>query len=136
MILPFNANKIEQLVLDPVDPSKKVDGYIWFNKTEHSFKTYIEGAIHVFLTDVSFTQDMQALIDIAVNALKNEYLVTFVNVTKIIIKHNKNNINFTYTVVDEIEKCTLPCALTIIDPNEFHIELVDHVTGKLYMYFA
>jgi len=130
MLLPFNANKIEQLVLDP---EKIIDGYIWFNSTEKLFKTYINGVVNVFITDLAFVNDIQPLIDIAVAF--HEYTITFTNVTRIIVKHNKGKKQNTYTIFDDIEHCILNCTITIIDDNEFHIDLVDHATGRIYMYF-
>lgn len=130
MIFPMNANRIERL---DVDPDRRIDGYIWYNNVDRVYKTWINNELHVFMTNLTFSEDMSALVAEALIA--KEFTVTFSDAYRIVIKHNKNQTNFTYSVFDTVEKCSLPAALEIIDENEVFLEFVDPVTGYIYMYF-
>lgn len=130
MVLPFNANKIEQLVVDPL---RATEGYIWFNKTEQVYKTYLSGVINIFLTDLLFIESVVPYVDRAVAT--HQYSISFLNVKRIILKHNRGKTNCTYMVFDEEEQCTLNCSIVPIDENEIQIDFVDFVTGRIFMYF-
>lgn len=130
MLYPLVANKIEQLDIDPL---KAVEGYVWYNRAEGVYKCYINNEINIFITDLVFVNNIQPLINAAVS--QHEYTVSFENSNKIIIKHNKGKINFSYTVFDDDEQCTLACSMKLIDENELHIDFMDPVTGRIYMYF-
>lgn len=130
MTFPLNANKIEQLELDPV---KKINGYVWYNTVEQVYKTYVEGELQVFITDKTFEQDIDAMVQLAL--IKHEFTVTFADAYKVIIKHNKGIMNFNYNVFDLEENCNLACSLEILNENEVSIDFIDPVTGYIFMYF-
>lgn len=130
MIFPLNANKIEQLEIDPI---KKVNGYIWFNTVEKVYKTYVGGTIHIFITDKSFTSGADGLVTLTL--LSHQFTVNFVEATKVIIKHNKNSNNFTYNFYDLIDQCTIACSMDVVNENEVTVEFVEPVTGSIFMYF-
>lgn len=130
MIFPLNANRIERL---DVDPEKRIEGYIWYNNAEQVFKTWINNELNVFMTNMTFSDDIS---DLLVDALrKKEFTVRFTDAYRVVIKHNKNQTNFTYSVFDEAEKCNLPSSIEIVNENEVNLEFVDPVTGYIYMYF-
>lgn len=130
MILPLNINRVEQL---EIDPQKKIDGYIWYNNVEKVYKTYIDQEAHIFITNKKF----EAYITDLVNNVhsKHQFTITFSDVYKVIIKHNKNTKHFNYNVFDLEENCNLSCSLEIINENEVAVEFVDPVTGYIFMYF-
>ena len=130
MIFPLNANKIEQLDLDP---EKKVNGYIWFNRVEGVYKTWVDEDLHVFITDHSFVDTDGGLIQQAIDL--HQFTVTFTDAYKVIIKHNKDSVFFNYNVFDTVENCGLPCSLEIIDENEVSVDFIDPVTGYIFLYF-
>ena len=134
MILPLNINRVEQL---EIDPQKKIDGYIWYNNVEKVYKTYIDQEAHIFITNKKFEADITDLVtDLVNNALsKHQFTITFSDVYKVIIKHNKNTKHFNYNVFDLEENCNLSCSLEIINENEVAVEFVDPVTGYIFMYF-
>ena len=130
MIFPLNANRIEKL---DVDPDKRIEGYIWFNNAEKVYKTWINNELNVFMTNMTFSQDVTYLVADAL--IKKEFTVSFSDAYRVVIKHNKNQTNFTYSVYDSIEKCNLPASVEIISADEVNLEFVDPVTGYIYMYF-
>ena len=130
MIFPLNANKFEKLDLDPV---KKIDGYIWFNNVEKVYKTWVNEDLHVFITDKTFQEDIGGMV--SDELAKHEFTVTFTDAYKVIIKHNKSNTHFNYSVFDTVDNCNLPCSLEIVSENEVSVDFVDPVTGYIYMYF-
>lgn len=130
MIFPLNANKIEQLEIDPI---KKINGYIWFNSVEKVYKTYVDGEIHIFITDKSFNDSDNSIITLTL--LSHQFTVTFADAYKVIIKHNKSSSNFNYSLYDAVDKNTISCTLTIVDDNEVFVEFVEPVTGSIFMYF-
>ena len=141
MILPLNINRVEQL---EIDPQKKIDGYIWYNNVEQVYKTYIDQEAHIFITNKKFEADIKKfeadITDLVNNALskhqsKHQFTITFSDVYKVIIKHNKNTKHFNYNVFDLEENCNLSCSLEIINENEVAVEFVDPVTGYIFMYF-
>lgn len=130
MIFPFGANKIEQLELDP---EKIIEGFVWYNKVEKVYKTYIDGIAHVFVTDKAF-EDLDNGI-IAQALARHQFTVSFTDAYQVIIKHNKGKTNFNYNVYDAEENCNLACSVEIIDENEISVDFVDPVTGHIFMYF-
>lgn len=137
MILPLNINRVEQL---EIDPQKKIDGYIWYNNVEQVYKTYIDQEAHIFITNKKFEADIKKfeadITDLVNNTLsKHQFTITFSDVYKVIIKHNKNTKHFNYNVFDLEENCNLSCSLEIINENEVAVEFVDPVTGYIFMYF-
>ncbi len=134
MILPLNINRVEQL---EIDPQKKIDGYIWYNNVEQVYKTYIDQEAHIFITNKKFEADITDLVNNALSKhqLKHQFTITFSDVYKVIIKHNKNTKHFNYNVFDLEENCNLSCSLEIINENEVAVEFVDPVTGYIFMYF-
>jgi len=128
MIFPLNVNKIEQLEFDP---QKKVNGYIWFNKVEKVYKTWIDGILNVFLTDHN-----DSLSEFVENALgQHQFSISFIEAYSVIIRHNKNTNFFNYNVYDTEENCGLSCSLEIINANEVSVSFTDPVTGYIFMYF-
>ena len=134
MILPLNINRVEQL---EIDPQKKIDGYIWYNNVEQVYKTYIDQEAHIFITNKKFEADITDLVNNALSKYhsKHQFTITFSDVYKVIIKHNKNTKHFNYNVFDLEENCNLSCSLEIINENEVAVEFVDPVTGYIFMYF-
>ena len=134
MILPLNINRVEQL---EIDPQKKIDGYIWYNNVEQVYKTYIDQEAHIFITNKKFEADITDLVNNALSKhqLTHQFTITFSDVYKVIIKHNKNTKHFNYNVFDLEENCNLSCSLEIINENEVAVEFVDPVTGYIFMYF-
>lgn len=134
MILPLNINRVEQL---EIDPQKKIDGYIWYNNVEKVYKTYIDQEAHIFITNKKFEADITDLVNNALSKhqSKHQFTITFSDVYKVIIKHNKNTKHFNYNVFDLEENCNLSCSLEIINENEVAVEFVDSVTGYIFMYF-
>lgn len=130
MILPLNINRVEQL---EIDPQKKIDGYIWYNNVEQVYKTYIDQEAHIFITNKKFEAYITDLVNNALS--KHQFTITFSDVYKVIIKHNKNTKHFNYNVFDLEENCNLSCSLEIINENEVAVEFVDPVTGYIFMYF-
>jgi len=130
MILPLNINRVEQL---EIDPQKKIDGYIWYNNVEQVYKTYIDQEAHIFITNKKFEADITDLVNNTLS--KHQFTITFSDVYKVIIKHNKNTKHFNYNVFDLEENCNLSCSLEIINENEVAVEFVDPVTGYIFMYF-
>lgn len=130
MILPLNINRVEQL---EIDPQKKIDGYIWYNNVEQVYKTYIDQEAHIFITNKKFEANITDLVNNALS--KHQFTITFSDVYKVIIKHNKNTKHFNYNVFDLEENCNLSCSLEIINENEVAVEFVDPVTGYIFMYF-
>jgi len=131
MLYPLNSNTIEQL---EIDPDKKINGYIWFNKVEKVYKTWVDGKLHVFLTDNSLEFSVGAEIESILN--HHQFTVSFSKVFELIIKHDKQTTNFNYNVYDDIEKCNLPCGVEILNENEIKIEFVEAVTGYIFMQFG
>ncbi len=130
MILPLNINRVEQL---EIDPQKKIDGYIWYNNVEQVYKTYIDQEAHIFITNKKFEAYITDLVNNVLS--KHQFTITFSDVYKVIIKHNKNTKHFNYNVFDLEENCNLSCSLEIINENEVAVEFVDPVTGYIFMYF-
>ena len=130
MIFPLSANRIERL---DVDPDKRIEGYIWYNNAEQVYKTWINNELNVIMTDKSFRDDISDLLGESLQ--KREFTVTFSDAYKVVIKHNKNQTHFTYSVYDSVEKCNLPCSIEIINDDEVNLEFIDPVTGHIYMYF-
>ena len=102
MIFPLNMNKVEQLYFDP---AKKINGYIWFNKVEKVYKTWVDDELNVFVTDKSL--ESLPILDNAIST--HQFTVAFEEAYRVIIKHNKNTLFFNYSVYDEDENCNLPC---------------------------
>lgn len=131
MVYPFNTNMIEQLAIDPI---KKVNGMVWFNTTDKVYKAAIDDEFHVLLTDKSFVTQVDALV---AGAFTNtQFTIDFDSASVIIVKHNKNSVHFNYNMVDTNTNETINTSLEIIDENEVRIDLVDPVTGSLFMYFG
>ena len=131
MVYPFNTNMIEQLSIDPV---KKVNGMVWFNTTDKVYKSYIDADLHVLLTDKSFVTQVDVLV--AQSFANTQFTINFISASSIIVKHNKNSINFNYTLMDTEFNETINASISIIDENEVKIDLVDPITGSLFMYFG
>jgi hypothetical protein len=130
MTFPLSANRIEKLDMDPV---KKIDGYIWYNTVEKCYKTYVDEELQVFITDVQFEADIDALVQRSL--IQHEFTVSFTDAYKVIIKHNKGQTHFNYNLYDTEENCNLSCSLEIINENEVSVDFVDPVTGYIFMYF-
>ena len=84
-------------------------------------------------TNKKFEADITDLVNNALS--KHQFTITFSDVYKVIIKHNKNTKHFNYNVFDLEENCNLSCSLEIINENEVAVEFVDPVTGYIFMYF-
>lgn len=131
MVYPFNTNMIEKLA---IDPTKKIDGCIWFNTTDNVYKAYIDGTLHIFLTDKSFVTQVEELVELAFQ--KNQFVIDFEAASSIIVKHNKNSKHFNYQLTDAETSSTIMASLDIVDENEVRIDFVDPITGSLFMHFA
>jgi hypothetical protein len=131
MVYPFNTNKIEQLSIDPV---KMIDGCIWFNTTDLVYKAYIDNTLHVFMTDKSFSADLETMVEEAIKS--KHFVIEFTDANSIIIAHNKDSHHFNYQLLDTINNTTILTSIEIIDENTVKIDLVDSITGSLYMHFA
>jgi hypothetical protein len=122
---------IEQLA---IDPTKMSNGLIWFNTTDRVYKAFIDEELHVFLTDKSFVTQVDELVD---QSFKNsQFVVNFIDASSIIIKHNKNSRFFNYQLVSTDTDSTILTTLQIIDDNEVRLDLVDPLSGSLFMHFA
>ena len=130
MVFPIEANKIERV---DVDPEKRIDGYIWFNNSEKVFKTWINDELNVFITNMSFGDNISDLLGIALH--QREFTVSFTDTYKVVIKHNKGHSRFTFSVYDSVEKCNLAAAVEVISDDEVILDFLDPVTGHIYMYF-
>ena len=131
MVYPFNTNTIEKLVSDPI---KMIDGCVWFNTTDLTYKAYIDGTLHVFLTDKSFATDVEHIV---VEALNDKYFVVeFTEADSLIVTHNKNTRFFNYQLIDTISNTTIITSLEIVNENEVRIDLVDSISGTLFMHFV
>jgi len=130
MIYPFNINTVEQLDLDP---TKQINGYIWYNTVEKVYKSWNDGILQVFLTDLSFQDNITDYVE---SSLKNHtFKFTFDSTYAIIIRHNKNTHFFNYNVFDTELNSGIQASMSIIDENEVKLEFIDPVTGYLFMYF-
>ena len=87
MVYPFVANKVEQLELDP---TKKIDGYIWYNTVEKVYKTWVGDSIQIFITDASFAQNVDAMVQDKLDT--KQFTVGFDEAYSVVIKHNKIHI--------------------------------------------
>jgi len=130
MKYPFNMNMVEQLELDPVKP---INGYVWFNKVEKVYKTWIDGTIQVFLTDAIIGDNIDTHIKDTLTS--HQIIITFTNSQSVIIKHNKGTRNFIYNVFDDDLNINLPVSIEIFDDNEVRLDFVDPVTGHIFMQF-
>ena len=130
MVFPFNANKVEQLELDP---TKQINGYIWFNTVEKVYKTWVDGQLQIFLTDAAFDSNISELVDDALE--RHQFTITFADAYSVIVKHNKNSTFFNYNLFDTELNSNLSASLEIIDNNEVKLDFIDPVTGYLFMYF-
>lgn len=130
MIHPFTTNKIEQLELDP---SKKINGLMWYNTVEKVYKTYIDDNLQIFITDTILFDNMGS--NIGEELAKKEFTVTFDAVFSVVVKHNKQSTFFNYNIYDSIEKTTLATSVEILNENEIRFDFVEAVTGHVFMYF-
>jgi len=130
MVYPFVANKVEQLELDPI---KKVDGYIWYNTVEKVYKTWVGNTIQIFITDFSFGQNVDEMVQDKLDT--KQFTVGFDSVYSLIIKHNKNSHFFNYTIFDTIDNVQINSSVEIINDNEVKVDFTDPVTGHIFMYF-
>lgn len=130
MIFPLNSNTVEQV---DIDPEKKINGYVWFNRVEKVYKTWIDGKLNVFLMDKNLSDVVGINIETVLQT--RQFVITFNEVMSVVIKHDKKTKNFNYTVFDDVENCNLNSMLKIIDENEVVLDFVDPVTGRIFMYF-
>jgi len=130
MVFPFNTNKIEQLELDP---TKQINGYVWFNTVEKVYKTWVDGQLQIFLTAATFGNDLPDLVKNTLEA--HQFTISFTDAYSINVKHNRNSIFFNYNIFDTELNSNLAAHLEIIDENEVKVDFVDPVTGYLFMYF-
>ena len=131
MVYPFNTNMIEKLA---IDPTKMIDGCVWFNTTDLVYKAYIDNVLHVFMTDKSFTDELETLVDDAFES--KQFVIEFTDADSLVITHNKNSRYFNYQLLDTETNTTVITSLEIINENEVRIDLVDSLTGSLFMHFA
>jgi len=131
MVYPFNTNKIEQLSIDPI---KMINGCIWFNTTDLVYKAYIDDTLHVFMTDKSFEMNLGTLVDAARKT--KQFVIEFTEANSIVVTHNKGTRYFNYQLLDADTNTTILASIEIIDDNEVKIDLVDSISGTLYMHFA
>lgn len=131
MVYPFNTNMIEKLA---IDPTKMIDGAIWFNTTDLVYKAFIDNVLHIFMTDKSFSTELDTLVD---DAFENKhFIINFTEADSVVIKHNKNTRFFNYQIIDTDNNTTVITSIEIIDENEVRIDLVDPINGSLFMHFA
>ena len=132
MMLPFSANKIEQLDTDPV---KKINGYVWFNTVEKVFKTWIDDELHVFITsDITNVRNIDEIVYEIIN--KKQFYINFENTYSITIQHNRNSKHFIYSIFDSNNNTQINAQMEILNENEVRVEFVDPISGNLFMYFA
>jgi len=131
MVYPFNTNMIEKLALDPI---KMIDGCVWFNTTDLVYKAYIDETLHIFMTDKSFITELDTLVEEAFET--KQFVIDFIDADSLVISHNKNTRFFNYQLIDTTSNTTILTSIEIIDENEVRIDLVDSVTGTLFMHFA
>lgn len=131
MVYPFNTNMIEKLALDPI---KMIDGCVWFNTTDLVYKAYIDETLHIFMTDKSFITELDTLVEEAFET--KQFVIDFIDADSLVISHNKNTRFFNYQLIDTTTNTTILTSIEIIDENEVRIDLVDSVTGTLFMHFA
>lgn len=130
MIHPLQTNTVEQV---DIDPDKKLNGYIWFNRVEKVYKTWVDGVLNVFLTNENLKTEVSTELSKIVK--ERQFTISFSEVLQVIIKHDKNTYNFNYTVFDDKENVSLPCSIEFINANEIQLEFVDPVTGRIFLYF-
>ena len=131
MVYPFNTNMIEQLALDPI---KMINGCVWFNTTDLVYKAYIDDTLHIFMTDKSFIAELDTLVE---EAFENkQFVIEFIEADSLVISHNKDTRFFNYQLIDTETNTTVLTSIEIIDENQVRIDLVDSVTGTLFMHFA
>lgn len=130
MVYPFVANKVEQLELDP---TKKIDGYVWYNTVEKVYKTWVGDEIHIFVTDASFASNVDEMVQASLDT--KQFSFSFEEAYSVNVKHNRNSESFTYTVFNTIDKKQVNVQVEIVSENEVKIEFIDSLTGKLFMYF-
>jgi len=122
---------IEQLALDPI---KMINGCVWFNTTDLVYKAYIDDTLHIFMTDKSFIAELDTLVE---EAFENkQFVIEFIEADSLVISHNKDTRFFNYQLIDTETNTTVLTSIEIIDENQVRIDLVDSVTGTLFMHFA
>lgn len=130
MVYPFNANRIKQLELDP---TKKIEGYVWYNTVEKVYKTWVDDQLQIFMTDAIFSENIGEIVD---EQLANKkFSFTFDDAYSVIIKHNKGTKFFNYNLFDTNENCEIQSSVEILNENEVQVDFVDPVTGYIFMYF-
>ena len=133
MVYPFNTNKIEKLALDPI---KQIDGIVWFNTSEQVYKSYVNGELNIFITDKTLEDEIQTVVDAAFLARgNNKFILSFTDTTSLIVKHNKESVNFTYQLFDSETNTTVMATMEIIDENEIKIDFIDSFSGRLFLQF-
>lgn len=130
MIYPFVANKVEQLELDP---TKKINGYVWYNTIEKVYKTWVDDKIQIFITDSNFEDDITEMIETILGNKK--FTFTFTEVYGVTIRHNKGSKNFVYKLFDTVDNVELPLQMEILNDNEVKIDFVDPVSGYIVLFF-
>lgn len=130
MMYPFVSNKIEQLEIDPI---KKVDGYIWYNNVEKVYKTWVGDDIHIFITNVIFSDNIEEIVNDKLN--NKQFSISFDSVYSINVKHNMDSSKFVYSIFDTVEKTQLNVQMEIVNDNEIKVEFIDPVSGILFMNF-
>lgn len=130
MNYPINFNKVEIL---ESDPSIIKNGIIWFNSTEKLFKTYIDGLLTVFLMDNFSQEEIKQYIAEYMDS--KDFFINFEDVKTITIKHNKNTLNFIYSLFDYNDGSIVHASAKIVDANEITFELVESMTGRLFIKF-
>ena len=124
------------IILGTIVYLNKNEIYTFFNiknSTIISNKTSLDSTSNNYKDDLYFKADITDLVNNALS--KHQFTITFSDVYKVIIKHNKNTKHFNYNVFDLEENCNLSCSLEIINENEVAVEFVDPVTGYIFMYF-
>lgn len=134
MIFPIQSNKIEQF---DIDPTYKEEGYIWYNKTEKVYKTWINETISIFIMGSNNIVDINDLIITTVDDYieSSKFKISFEDIKTLNIVHNKGTKFFNYNIFDSEENTSLPSSISIIDENSIKVEFVDTVTGYIFMYF-
>lgn len=130
MVYPFVANKVEQLELDP---TKKIDGYVWYNTVEKVYKTWVGDDIQIFITDFSFANNVDEMVQSTLDS--KQFVVSFEEAYSVTIKHNKSSYHFVYSLFDSVTNEQIHTQMEILNDNEVKIDFIDPVSAKMYMLF-
>lgn len=123
-------------------PTNGIDCLITQVSARRKFGYIVDTALYPnlqsYVVSAALNSDIENIDDIAVSTSTTQtYLHTQTELDTIwTISHNKNNVNYVYTIFDDTGEQTLPNAVETIDANTIELHFLAGMTGKVIFMFV